>query len=84
MSERLRKHWGWGYEDQHPSPEQLGVAAQAIRERLEESFEIHAGATYRDFGLTAGLQQAGAVVAVPPLGLTQGEQLRLYRDGPPR
>lgn len=29
------------------------------------SFEIHAGAAYRDFGLEVGLRQAGARVEVP-------------------
>jgi alkyldihydroxyacetonephosphate synthase len=34
MSERRLKHWGWGYEDQAPSREQLGEAAVGIRERF--------------------------------------------------
>jgi hypothetical protein len=46
-------------------------------------FEIHAGATYRDFGLRDGLVRAGAVVEIPAEGLAQGKQLALYRDGPP-
>lgn len=41
-------------------------------------FEIHAGSDYRDFGLADGLLQRGAVVAVPALGLTQGQQLAFY------
>jgi alkyldihydroxyacetonephosphate synthase len=33
-SVRRRKHWGWGYEDQQPSPEQVGEAAAGIRSHL--------------------------------------------------
>jgi alkyldihydroxyacetonephosphate synthase len=34
VSERRRKHWGWGYEDQQPSLADLRAAAEGIRERL--------------------------------------------------
>jgi len=34
MGERRLKHWGWGYEDQAPSREQLREAAAGINERL--------------------------------------------------
>jgi len=34
MGERRLKHWGWGYEDQAPSKEQLAEAAAGIRERF--------------------------------------------------
>jgi hypothetical protein len=43
-------------------------------------FEIHAGSDYRDFGLTDGLLLRGAHVAVPTLGLTQGQQLAFYAN----
>jgi alkyldihydroxyacetonephosphate synthase len=33
-SERRLKHWGWGYEDQVPSREELRAAAAGIRERF--------------------------------------------------
>jgi alkyldihydroxyacetonephosphate synthase len=33
-STRRRKHWGWGYEDQAPSREELEAAARGIRERF--------------------------------------------------
>ncbi|HEX8958572.1 MAG TPA: FAD-binding oxidoreductase, partial [Solirubrobacterales bacterium] len=33
MARRL-KHWGWGYEDQAPSKEELRQAAAGIREGL--------------------------------------------------
>ena len=32
--ERPRKHWGWGFEDQHPDPERMALVATAARERL--------------------------------------------------
>ena len=34
MSTRKLKHWGWGYEDQVPSREELEQAAAGIRERF--------------------------------------------------
>src|SRR6185436_13150184 len=34
MGERRLKHWGWGFEDQAPSPNELQEAATGIRERL--------------------------------------------------
>jgi alkyldihydroxyacetonephosphate synthase len=34
MGERRLKHWGWGYEDQAPSQEELREAAGGIRERF--------------------------------------------------
>jgi hypothetical protein len=42
------------------------------------TFEIHAGAQYRDHGLTAGLLARGAQVEVPVVGLRIGEQLAFY------
>jgi len=32
--ERRRKHWGWGYEDDQPSPEDLRGAAEYLTGRL--------------------------------------------------
>jgi alkyldihydroxyacetonephosphate synthase len=34
VSDRRRKHWGWGYEDQQPTPAQLRLAAPLLAERL--------------------------------------------------
>ncbi len=35
MSSRQRKHWGWGFEDQQPAPEQLRQTASALAGHLE-------------------------------------------------
>jgi alkyldihydroxyacetonephosphate synthase len=42
MTERRLKHWGWGYEDQAPSREELRQAAVGIRERLGFGGELEA------------------------------------------
>lgn len=42
------------------------------------TFEIHAGAAYRDFGLVQGLRSRGAGAVIPAEGLTQGQQLAFY------
>jgi alkyldihydroxyacetonephosphate synthase len=34
VSSRRRKHWGWGHEDQQPTPEQAREAAPVLAERL--------------------------------------------------
>ncbi|MBA3808173.1 MAG: FAD-binding oxidoreductase [Solirubrobacterales bacterium] len=34
VSIRRRKHWGWGYEDQQPSPEQIRAAVPALAAQL--------------------------------------------------
>jgi alkyldihydroxyacetonephosphate synthase len=31
---RRRKHWGWGFEDEQPSPEELGAAAKGLKMHL--------------------------------------------------
>ncbi|HEU4944053.1 MAG TPA: FAD-binding oxidoreductase, partial [Solirubrobacterales bacterium] len=40
MKERRLKHWGWGYEDQAPSREELQAAARGIKERLGMGGEV--------------------------------------------
>jgi hypothetical protein len=35
---RRRKHWGWGFEDQQPSREQVEGIARAVTDRL--GFEV--------------------------------------------
>lgn len=47
------------------------------------TFEVHAGAEYREFGLVAGLQRRGARVEVPAAHLSQGQQLAFYGDSAP-
>jgi alkyldihydroxyacetonephosphate synthase len=34
VSSRRRKHWGWGFEDQQPTAEQMRASAAAAREHL--------------------------------------------------
>lgn len=40
MVERRLKHWGWGYEDQAPSAQQLREAAEGIRARFGFGGEV--------------------------------------------
>ncbi|MFZ6005759.1 MAG: DUF6884 domain-containing protein [Actinomycetota bacterium] len=40
--------------------------------------EIHAGAEYRDFGVTDGLRRRGCQVEVPTEGMRIGRQLQFY------
>jgi hypothetical protein len=46
-------------------------------------FEVHAGLHYVQHGLEVGLAQRGGRVVRPAEGLGQGQQLALYRHGPP-
>lgn len=60
--------------------------AERVMVQLSESlgdlegrvFEIHAGASYRDHGLVAALEAAGAKVENPTEGLGIGRQLAFY------
>lgn len=58
---------------------------QQLRDLLGDldlyEFEIHAGASYRDFGLVEGLVGAGASVTNPTAGLRIGHQLAFYAKG---
>lgn len=47
----------------------------------ELHFELHAGATYLEFGLREGLVQRGATVSWPTRGLPMGKQLQYYACG---
>ena len=55
-----------------------------LRDRLGDlgqyEFEIHAGGSYRDFGLLSGLRTAGATVTNPTEGLRFGNQLSFYAE----
>ncbi len=44
------------------------------------TFEIHSGASYREFGLVDGLVRFGAMVENPVAGLSFGQQLAFYGD----
>jgi hypothetical protein len=46
----------------------------------QTTFEIHAGAAYEGFGLSAGLRRSGSTVELPLAGLRQGERLRWYKQ----
>jgi Family of unknown function (DUF6884)/GIY-YIG catalytic domain len=58
--------------------EVLTALDDAIADHRGLVYEIHAGATYRDFGLVDGLRRRDAIVEIPTEGLTQGEQLAFY------
>jgi alkyldihydroxyacetonephosphate synthase len=54
MSERRLKHWGWGYEDQVPSREELEQAAAGIRERFGFGGEVEEPVPLDEVRLRAG------------------------------
>ena len=56
----------------------LGQLRAAVGHVAGTGFEVHAGAEYRDHGLTAGLLAEGGHVEVPVAGLRIGEQLAFY------
>jgi hypothetical protein len=47
------------------------------------TFEIHAGAEYRDFGLIEGLHHLGSEIVIPARGLGIGRQLAFYSQPSP-
>src|SRR4249919_2917002 len=51
MTERRRKHWGWGYEDQAPSKEELVAAGEGIRERFGFGGEVEEAVALEDVEL---------------------------------
>jgi hypothetical protein len=44
----------------------------------DHTYEVHAGAEYRDFGLLDGLRRRGASIETPTEGLGIGKQLAFY------
>jgi len=60
MGERRLKHWGWGYEDQAPSKEELEAAAAGIRERFGFGEEPEAAVALEDVGLRKARLKAPA------------------------
>ena len=46
----------------------------------EAIFEIHAGAAYAGFGLSASLRRSGATAELPLAGLGLGERLHWYKQ----
>jgi hypothetical protein len=61
----------------------LGQLHEELGDLGRYIFEVHAGSSYVDHGLAEGLRRAGAEVELPARGLRQGEQLALYKTGPP-
>jgi alkyldihydroxyacetonephosphate synthase len=53
MSTRRLKHWGWGYEDQAPSREELVAAAKGISERFGFGGEVEEAVALEDVELRA-------------------------------
>jgi hypothetical protein len=56
----------------------LADLQRAVGPLAAHTFEVHAGASYCDFGLVDGLRQAGATVELPTAGLPIGRQLHYY------
>jgi alkyldihydroxyacetonephosphate synthase len=51
MTERRLKHWGWGFEDQAPSKEELVAAGEGIRERFGFGGEVEEAVALEDVEL---------------------------------
>lgn len=51
-----------------------------IRPTSRETFELHAGAEYRDYGLVEGLVARGCLVENPTEGMRIGVQKRFYKE----
>jgi alkyldihydroxyacetonephosphate synthase len=58
MTERRLKHWGWGYEDQAPSRQELEQAAAGIREQLGFGAEPEEPVALEDVELRASRLKA--------------------------
>lgn len=65
-----RRHW---------SANVLGQLRTELGDLAAHEFEVHAGAAYCEFGLVAGLRDAGADVDLPLARLRMGERLAYYR-----
>jgi hypothetical protein len=68
-SRDCRRQWS------QPVLDQLG---DTLRDLSGYSFQIHAGAPYREYGLVDGLSATGSTVDVPTAGLGIGRQLAFY------
>jgi alkyldihydroxyacetonephosphate synthase len=64
MSQRRRKLWGWGYEDQQPPPEEVEQVARAAREQLGfEAAEVERPPRLEDLQLPAPRVEPPAALA---------------------
>jgi alkyldihydroxyacetonephosphate synthase len=64
VSTRRYKHWGWGYEDQQPSPEQLRETASVVSEHLGLAVDrIEQAAPLQTLSLPAPRVQAPRALA---------------------
>jgi len=66
----FRRHW---------SMEVLAAVVERVAPVAGDSFEIHAGAEYRDYGLVQGLTERGFPVEIPTEGMVFGVQLQFYK-----
>jgi hypothetical protein len=58
----------------------LGEIGKRVRPVAGDTFEIHAGADYRDFGLVVDRRILDCAVENPTEGIPFGEQLRFYNQ----
>src|SRR5688500_8806753 len=64
MSTRRRKFWGWGYEDQQPSPDEIEQVARGAREHLGfEAAEVERPPRLADLDLPAPRLEPPAALA---------------------
>ena len=58
----------------------FATIVQKIQPERGDIFEIHAGANYRDFGLTDALENLGCIIENPTKGMGIGKQLQFYQN----
>ena len=58
----------------------FAAIVQKIQPERGDIFEIHAGANYRDFGLTDALENLGCIIENPTKGMGIGKQLQFYQN----
>lgn len=58
----------------------LASIIEIIKPVPGDTFEFHAGADYRNFGLAQGLEDLGCTVTNPTEGMAQGKQVSFYQN----